>query len=188
MEPVLVASKVTFLMLRDILHNWFDVVGTSNWHGQDGRQYAMVDWHLLTPEDIDNSKNMRGSEDPRELFGLKWAAACGRRVGEESAWETVTRAVEQQLGVPAKRLKEEYCWINPANDTAYFRLRYTGHPGDTFVFADPEQLDGRSYRSTEGWGATTNPAVRLVASYLHIVERVPVDQLKPLFTGSGGGG
>lgn len=182
-EKVLTDSGMNFITLFDVLYSLFDVMYTGNWHGEDGQQLAQVYWHMTVKDDLNNSKTLRGLDDPYEMFALKWAAAWAKRQGEESALETAHRAVLQCLGPPADRLEEEYSWFNPQNNTAYFRFLYTGSKSDRFVIADPDQSKRRAYRRDESWGTPKNPAVRLVSSYLHVVEEVPTEQILKLFRG-----
>lgn len=182
-DLLLKASKVSFVLLRDVLNDWFDVMSTGNWRGEDGYQFARVNWLLLNKQDIDQLWALRGDEGPSELFALKWAAACGRKQGDESPWQTVTRVAEAKLGVPREMLKEDYSWFNSATSTAYFRLRYTGDADDQFVFLDAERAKKRAFRSEEAWFTENHAAVRLVGAYLHVIEGVPTDQTLWLFRG-----
>jgi len=179
---------ISFLQLQYVLaadtsqagEPMFDMIATGKWHGEQGRQYGEVYWHLLNEREISSALTQPNAK-PTVMYALQWAAAFAMRQGDESPLQTGVRAARNQLGAPADQLRPEYYWYNQETETGYLRLRYTGSAKDVFIISDPERGTKRNYRYEMQWRARRHASVRLLREYLRLVEHVPVEQEVRLF-------
>jgi hypothetical protein len=115
-------------------------------------------------------------------YGLNWTLQADARQGDESAWENAVRAVREQGGIPsADRLEQEFFYFDEETATGFFRFRYTGHPGDEFILADPARVRGKAYCSISQWVAAQEPPLQLLIAHQAYVEQMDVNLLSKLF-------